>query len=51
MVHPEITKPNIIGSLTADVVLLFIMLIGLFRLHFGGGNASNLERVLQKQVR
>jgi hypothetical protein len=38
------------GSLIADVVLLLIMLIGLFRLPFGAGDAFGLERVLRNQV-
>ena len=39
------------GSLIADVVLLLIMLVGLFRPAFGAGEAFGLERVLRKQVR
>lgn len=47
--NKEIIKPSIMASLVADVVLLLIMLIGLFRPPFGAGGALSLERVLQKQ--
>ncbi|KAF8498214.1 hypothetical protein F5888DRAFT_1693597, partial [Russula emetica] len=49
LLNPESIKPNIMGSLIADVVLLLIMLVGLLRLHFGAGDGFNLERVLWKQ--
>ncbi|KAF8498240.1 hypothetical protein F5888DRAFT_233691 [Russula emetica] len=49
LLNPESIKPNIMGSLIADVVLLLIMLIGLLRLPFGAGDALGLERVLWKQ--
>jgi hypothetical protein len=39
------------GSLIADVVLLFIMLIGLLRIRFRAGDSYGLERVLWNQVR
>ena len=51
ILNPEIIKPNKLGSLIADIVLLLIMLLGLFRLHFEAGNANGLERVLRRQVR
>ena len=50
MSNPGILTSNIMGSLFADIALLLIMLIGLFRLHFGSG-AIGLERVLRNQVR
>ncbi|KAF8498241.1 hypothetical protein F5888DRAFT_233899 [Russula emetica] len=49
LLNPGSIKPNIMGSLVADVVLLLIMLIGLLRLRFGAGDALGLERVLWKQ--
>ena len=49
MLKPGTLKSNIMGSLFADVALLLIMLIGLFRLHVGSG-AIGLERVLRNQV-
>ena len=51
MLNPESIKPNILGSLITDVVLLLIMLVGLFRLRFGAGDEFHLERILRKQVR
>jgi hypothetical protein len=39
------------GSLIADVVLLLIMLVGLFRLPLGAGEAFGLGRVPRNQVR
>jgi hypothetical protein len=48
--NPGSIKPNIMGSLIADVVLLLIMLIGLLRLRFGSSDAFGLELVLWKQV-
>jgi hypothetical protein len=51
LLNPESIKPNIMGSLITDVILLFIMLIGLLRLRFGGGDRVGLERVLWNQVR
>ncbi|KAF8498242.1 hypothetical protein F5888DRAFT_233792 [Russula emetica] len=49
LLNPESIKPNFMGSLIADVVLLLIMLVGLLRLRFGAGDALGLERVLWKQ--
>jgi hypothetical protein len=51
MLNPGILKSNIMGSLIADVVLLLIMLVGLFRLSFEAGDAFGIKRVLQNQVR
>jgi len=51
MVNPESIRANILGSLIADVLLLLIMLIGLFRLPLGEGDAFGLERILWNQVR
>ena len=49
MFNPGAIKSNLMGSLFADIALLLIMLIGLFRLHAGSG-AIGLERVLLNQV-
>jgi hypothetical protein len=50
MLNPGILKSNIMGSLIADVVLLLIMLVGLFRLPFVSDDAFDIKRVLQNQV-
>ena len=50
MLNPGGIKPNIMGSLISDVVLLLIMLIGLLRLSLGAGGGLGLERVLWNQV-
>ena len=48
--NPESIEPNIIGSLIADVVLLFITLVGLLRVRFRPGDAFGLEPVIRKHV-
>lgn len=40
-----------IGSLATDILLLFIMLVGLFNQDLAAGNAFGLGRILWKQVR
>jgi len=50
VLNSEKNKPSIILTLTTDVVLLFIMLVGLLRLLHGGGGSFALGRFLWKQV-
>jgi hypothetical protein len=47
---PEASKANLISLLVTDIVLLFIMLLGLVRLHFQVEGAFRLGHVLWKQV-
>ncbi len=51
MLDSGILKSNIMCSLIADILSLLIMLIGLFRLPLGEGDAFGLERILWNQVR
>jgi hypothetical protein len=44
------SKPSIISILVTDIVLIFIMLLGLFRLRYHGGGAFRLCQFLWKQV-
>jgi hypothetical protein len=46
----ETTKPTVIGSLTTDIALLFIMLIGLLRMRLKAGSVFGLADILWKQV-
>jgi hypothetical protein len=43
-------KINVIATLTTDIALLLIMLIGLLRLRLTAGGALSLGRILWKQV-
>jgi hypothetical protein len=47
----ETNKPAVISTLAADVVLLFIMIIGLHRMHLEADSVFALGRILWKQVR
>jgi hypothetical protein len=49
VLNTEDNKPNIIVTLVADIVLLLVVLIGLFRLLHDSGS-FDLGRLLWKQV-
>jgi len=46
----EASKIDVTVTLAADIVLLFVMLIGLFRLRQNGGGGFELGSLLWKQV-
>ena len=50
MLNTEDNKPNIIITLVADIVLLIVVLIGLFRLLHDSSGSFGLGRLLWKQV-
>jgi hypothetical protein len=50
LLNLEITKYSIFGSLTTDILLLVIMLVGLFNQDLVTGNTFGLGRTLWKQV-
>lgn len=50
VLNTEDNKPNIIVTLVADIVLLLVVLIGLFRLLHDSSGSFNLGRLLWKQV-
>ncbi|KAI0281966.1 hypothetical protein BGY98DRAFT_1094577 [Russula aff. rugulosa BPL654] len=49
LLNLEITKASVFGSLTTDILLLLIMLVGLFKQDLVRGNAFGLGRTLWKQ--
>jgi len=49
LLNLETTKPTVIGSLTTDIALLFIMLIGLIRMRLKTGTVFGLAHILWKQ--
>ena len=51
LLNLETTKASIFTSLTTDILLLVIMLVGLFNQDLVTGNAFGLGRTLWKQVR
>jgi hypothetical protein len=50
VLNTEKNKPSIIVTLITDIVLLFIVLIGLLRLLHDGGGSFALGRLFRKQV-
>jgi hypothetical protein len=48
--YVQSTKPNIFATITTDILLLLIMLLGLFRMGCDGVGMSGLARFLWKQV-
>jgi hypothetical protein len=47
----ERNKVALIGMFITDLALVFVMFLGLFRLHSRGGGMLSLGRLLWKQVR
>lgn len=50
VLNTEDNKPNIIVTLVADIVLLLVVLIGLFRFLHDSSGSFGLGRLLWKQV-
>jgi hypothetical protein len=50
VLNMRITKLNLIVSLVTDIILLFVMLIGLLRLRLHERTAFGLGRLLWRQV-
>jgi hypothetical protein len=48
--NPHVTNLNILAIFTIDIILLFIMFFGLFRLRFHKSSAFGMGRLLWRQV-